>query len=413
MEESYLAEKVNNLSMTGCRRNFTLVGEAVIKDGITTFAMDEKSGKANSDWIYNRLNLAVDCGEKCGMVYAEAMGGYGSERDNVIYVHGKDENGRDDFQERFTIAWEDRFDKETLKEIGDNCFYEAGFEIDKDGKVVFEHFLSEYDLIKYVRANLKNGDKIKVRGELEYQEYQNRVTSKKKIKSIYLVPDAEKEDFQASFLQTILLQKDNAGKLDKDTNSLPVQARVIEYFNNDVNGERVKGYYTLPVSFEYRMNTDKPELIKKIKETLFKVKRDVTKATFEGLFVEGGAVVETKLEDLPDDIQQYVSLNIMTEDEAIKKCAGNGNKIKKMILTKPYIRRVESEDGKGVTPVLMVEERAYKDEDMVPWFITAYKAEQENDDDGDDDYEEENDESVKMDDLDEDEELMKMLNQLD
>ena len=67
--------------------NFTLIGEAVLKNPEYTFKIDERSEK--SDWVYNALNLGVDCGEKFGTVYAEMMGGYGAERQNVIYAHGK------------------------------------------------------------------------------------------------------------------------------------------------------------------------------------------------------------------------------------------------------------------------------------------------------------------------------------
>jgi len=69
--------------------SFMLIGEAKINE--YTYKTDEKSEK--SDWIYNSLNLGVYCGETCGTVYAELMGGYGAERDNVVYVHGKGEDG--------------------------------------------------------------------------------------------------------------------------------------------------------------------------------------------------------------------------------------------------------------------------------------------------------------------------------
>ena len=64
--------------------NFTLIGKAKIND--YTFKIDEKAEK--SDWIYNSMNLGVDCGEKHGTVYAEMLGGYADERENVIYAHG-------------------------------------------------------------------------------------------------------------------------------------------------------------------------------------------------------------------------------------------------------------------------------------------------------------------------------------
>ena len=121
------------LEKKGWANSFVLVGEAKINADYT-YKLDERSEK--SDWVYNSLNLGVDCGDVCGTVYAELMGGYGAERDNVVYVHGKDEDGKDDFENRFTIDWDDRFDEKILESVGDLCFMTVGLEKDKNGKVV-------------------------------------------------------------------------------------------------------------------------------------------------------------------------------------------------------------------------------------------------------------------------------------
>ena len=81
-----------------------LIGEAKLSE--YTFAINKESDK--SDWIYNTMNLGIDCGNG-NVVYADMMGGYGAERDNVIYVHGvkENDNGKtiDDWDNRFEIAW--------------------------------------------------------------------------------------------------------------------------------------------------------------------------------------------------------------------------------------------------------------------------------------------------------------------
>ena len=145
-------------------QNFTLVGEAKVGD--FTFKIDEHSDK--SDWIYNALNLGVDCGEKYGTVYCELMGGYGAGRDNVIYVHGKKDDGKDDFENSYTIDWEDRFDKSVLENIGDLCFMTVGLEKDSKDKTVYSKFLSPYDVIASVHENLTEGMVIRVKGQLKY-----------------------------------------------------------------------------------------------------------------------------------------------------------------------------------------------------------------------------------------------------
>lgn len=65
--------------------SFNLIGAAKITEH--TFKIDEKSEK--SSWIYNLLNLGIDCGEKFGTVFCEMMGGYSEEQAGLIYAHGK------------------------------------------------------------------------------------------------------------------------------------------------------------------------------------------------------------------------------------------------------------------------------------------------------------------------------------
>ena len=120
------------LDKKGWVQTFELIGKACIKD--YTFKIDEHSKK--SDWIYNSINLNVDCGDKYGKVGCELMGGYGAGRNNVIYVHGKDENGGDDFDNRYQIDFDDRFDEDILKDIGELCFIKIGIEKDTKGEVV-------------------------------------------------------------------------------------------------------------------------------------------------------------------------------------------------------------------------------------------------------------------------------------
>ena len=53
------------------------------------------------------------------------MGGYDEKKSYPIYVHGKKDNGQDDYTNQFTIDWDDRFDKKQLEKIGRGCFFTA------------------------------------------------------------------------------------------------------------------------------------------------------------------------------------------------------------------------------------------------------------------------------------------------
>ena len=348
-------------------QTFTLVGEAVVND--YTFKIDQHSDK--SDWIYNQLNLNVNCGDKCGRVSSELMGGYGSERaNNVIYVHGKNEDGSDDFKNQYTIDFVDRFDESILEDIGSTCFINIGLEKDIKGQTVVKKFLTPYDAIAYVHEHLEDGMVINVRGQLRYQIYNGNVQCRKEINSIFL-SKAEPENYRASFVQTFLIDKDSVSKdsVDEDKKRLYINAYVIEKFK-EFNGwdltenGKVKGGIFVPLrkTFEFdlgdRDNSNIVNLINKV----FKVKKGVTQATFLGEFVESGATVTATEDDLTDDIKEMIELGLYTLDEALDTCSTNGARERRMVFTKPQIKNVGDDDNK--VHQLQIFKEQYQEEDL-------------------------------------------------
>lgn len=337
--------------------SFNLIGRPVIND--YTFKIDEKSEKSN--WVYNALNLGVDCGEKYGTVYAEMMGGYSEENENRIYAHGKKDDGSDNFDDQIVVAWEDRFKDEVLEDIGDLSFLTIGLEKTSADKTYYEKFLSAYDAIAYIKEHLTENMVINVRGNLKYSEYNGVVQVRKNITSIALskVDDASK--YKATFVQSVLLDKDSASlkNIDKDKGVMFVDARVLDYVK-EVNGIEVKGQYPYKKQFEFEMNFENEKQCKTIYEKLFKVKKDVSQVTFEGEFVEGGAVVTMTLDDLPDEIRDLVEAGLYTEEEACAKCTANGNRERRMVLKKPMIKLV----GEDKAPVVQKFENRFTEDDL-------------------------------------------------
>ena len=361
-------------------QSFVLVGKACVND--YTFKIDERSNK--SDWIYNMINLDVDCGEKYGKVRCELMGGYGLERDNQkIYVHGKDENGRDDFKNTYQIAFEDRFNEEYLKDIGSLCFLYSGIERDVKEEVAEYKFLHAYDYIKYLSEHLENGMEIRVTGQLRYSVYNGNVQVKKEISKIYF--KREKDDYGATFKQTILINKDSVGKADKDKCIFPVTGFVLEKFkeyngNDLTEGGAVKGGKFVPLRkmFEYEFSPEvEPEALKRALNLMFKVKKGYNQVTYEGVFVEGGAVIKTTYDDLTDEIKELVDSNIYTLEEALAICTENTGKERRMILRKPIIELV-GEEGSKVAQVRKIE-NIYSDEDFMLDYLIAHEEEDEED----------------------------------
>lgn len=353
-----MANEKNVITKSDWVSNFTLIGEAKVND--YTFKIDEHSNK--SSWIYNSMNLGIDCGEKFGTVFADLMGGYSKDRENIIYVHGKDENGNDDFGQTFTVDWEDRLNDEVLESVGDLCFITVGLEKTTTGKTYYKNFLSAYDAIAYAQEHLEDGMVVNVRGRLQYSIYNDNVQVRKTIQSIVLSNVDDSSKYVARFTQSVLLDKDSASlkDVDKDKGVMYVNARVLDYLK-ELNGVEIRGQYPYNVTFEFPMDLTKPDTCKKIYEKLFKVKKNVRQVTFEGEFVEGGAVVQTSWEDVPDDIKDLVEIGVYSKEEALQKCSANGSRERRMLLKKPHIKLV----GDDKTPVIQVFDDKYTEDELV------------------------------------------------
>lgn len=337
--------------------NFNLIGEAKIND--YTFKIDERSEK--SGWIYNSLNLGVDCGEKHGVVYCEMMGGFSDSGNNVIYAHGKNDDGKDDFNEKLQIDWEDRMNDDILESVGDLSFITVGLEKTDKGKMFRKKFLSPYDAIAYIQEYLKDGMKVNVRGTLKYSTYNDKTQVRKNITSIFLSNADSPDKYVARFNQSILLDSDSASlkpeNIDKDKSVMYIDARVLDYVK-EINGHEIKGQYPFRKQFEYQMDFTKPDVCKRIMDKVFKVRKGITQYTFEGIFIEGGAMITATLDDIPDDIKELIEIGVYTEEEALARCSTNGSREQRMVLTKPYIKNTE--DGS----VLQRFDEKYTEEDL-------------------------------------------------
>ncbi len=339
--------------------NFTLIGMPKINEEYT-YKINEHSEKSN--WVYNSMNLGIDCGERHGVIYAEMMGGYGEDRENKIYAHGKKEDGSDDFKKQIIVDWEDRFDDNILEEIGDLSFITIGLETTDKGKTFYKKFLSEYDAIAYVKEHLTEDMVVNVRGNLKYSTYNDVTQVRKTITSIALSKVDDSSKYAAKFTQTVLVDKDSASlkNIDKDKGIMYVDTKVLDYLK-EMNGIEVRGQYPYPKQFEFELNLENEKQCKAILDKLFKVKKGVTQITFEGEFIEGGAVVTATWDDIPDDIKGLVEMGLYDKEEALAKCTANGSRERRMVLKKPVIKLV----GEDKIPVVQKFEERYTEEDLI------------------------------------------------
>ena len=355
--------------------NFTLIGTPKISEDYT-FKIDEKSEKSN--WVYNSLNLGIDCGERHGVIYAECMGGYSEENENKIFAHGKSADGSDDFEAQIIVDWDDRFNDDVLEEIGDLSFITVGLEKTDKGQTFYKKFLSAYDAIAYIKEHLTEDMVVNVKGNLKYSTYNDNVQVRKNITSIVLSKVDDPANYKATFTQTILIDKDSANlkNIDKDKGVLYVDAKVLDFLKEyngvklvNAKGEAKGGQFPYSKQFEFEMDFSNEAQCKKIMEKLFKVKKGITQITFEGEFIEGGAVVTATWDDLPDDIKDFVEMGLYTMEEALAKCTANGSRERRMVLKKPQIKLV----GDDKVPVIQRFEERYTEDDLVLDYLFSNK----------------------------------------
>jgi len=361
------------------KAEFNLIGKAKVSD--FTFKLNTESKKESSDWIYNQMNLGVDCGT-FGVIYADMMSGYGSDRHNVVYVHGKKKNDQgkeiDDFKTMFEIDWDDRLDEDNYEVIGDRCFTTVGLEVDEAGKTVYKKFITVYDAIQYISENIKEDMVVNVKGNIKYSIYNENLQAKKEITSIAL-SKAEPNKFKASFTQSLLLDAGAIGKPDKETMLIPIDAMVLD-FTKEYNGEKIvrtlkngktKEGCNLPLlkTFFVKLTDEREKLTKFLK--LFKTRpKFVTQLTVEGYFTKGDLkTTEVSEKDIPDDIKELIEMGYIDKDEILGKIAfanGGGKKPEQMIISSPHIKFVGTDIK---TPTIEREDKLYTEDDVVPLLI--------------------------------------------
>ena len=290
-------------------------------------------------------------------------------RDNKVYVHGVkvDDNGKnvDDYENTFTIDWDDRNDSSILETIGKGCFITVGIEKDEKGNTFYKDFLTEYDAVQYLSEHLADETVVNVRGVIVYETDGEKVYIKKKINNIAL-SKAESDKFKATFVQTILLDDGSIGKPDKEKNTIPMSVYVVDYIGKPkINGQKieVKKNFAIPVNMEFGIG-ENAELAAKQLSKFFKAKKnEIIEMTVEGNLIEGGSIVNITTDDIPDDIKELIEMGFYSEEEALAKCAvGNTSREKRMIITKPSITYIGEGDNRK--PTVSRDDKKYKPTDL-------------------------------------------------
>lgn len=196
-----------------------------------------KEGFTSTDKPYKALSFFVQT-SPTNRVKVEA---FAMEWDEVTAYSQKDKKSK-------KVKWSKRHDNHgDYKVMGQNLFLEKG----KDGKNQ-RKVLVEWDAFDYIKANLKDGDSVRVTGNPDYQNYENDEGQKKEsvkfaFRSISKIDDIdfESEDFkEVSMFEQEIVATDVM--VDDETKKLLIGAQTITYKGKDtatatfvVDGEKL------------------------------------------------------------------------------------------------------------------------------------------------------------------------------
>lgn len=321
------------------KNSFSLTGK--VKRNDYTFTLRKKS--ESSDYIYSRINLAVDCGDG-NIVYAEMMDGCNPNDGKIIYTRV------DKTFESLEVDWEKRKDSSIISKVSDMSLIRVGIKFDTKGGLFVEKFLSPFDAIDYLDETLEDGTYVTVSGELEYSVYNGETQMKKKIKSIFLTKEDEAHPPKANFIQTFLFEKNYLGQADAETNTLRANAFVPEYINK-ADGITIKKTVLIPKAFDFDLSKFDEAKLRKALPNYFKFKNGYWfEMTIEGTFREGVAIkgLDEVDDSLLDEVSSAMKNDFDLDDEDFKsRKVIAGQRDKRMFFKKPYQQEKTTELADG------------------------------------------------------------------
>lgn len=187
----------------------------------------KREGYTKSDKQYKSLQFFVETSQ-INQVRVEL---FGMERDQVVAYSMKERKSK-------KVNWADRHkDFGDYKVLGTGCYLEVD---PADSSKKLRKVLPEFDAIDYIKANVKDGDFVRINGGIEFSKYENKqgdmVEQKRFVISSITKLDEEIDfgaaDFkeESKFEQEIIISD---LMMDEDTKRLYVNAKVIK-FGGDV-----------------------------------------------------------------------------------------------------------------------------------------------------------------------------------
>lgn len=330
--------------LRGGQATFTLMGNAVVK-GDALKGIQQKDG---STWRHVNSSFGVNTGEG-NTVYARIWGGYKTDNP-ILYKQSAEDN------KFFQIPWAERLKEERIESVAPYDIFRAGFERGEDGKLIVKEFLSEVDFEEYLREHLADGMPVRVRGEVEYSEYNDEINRRYNVQSVFLAESYKNKDGEtvtpepmAQVRQTYLLDDGSLDRgwkreLEKEGSTI-VRAFVPQYLSQQkVGGKYVDFKKTVPLAqaivVKMKDATSEEELKSKQKiiDMFFKVKRDTVREIVLINDINEGYDEATGVE-INKEMQELIDMGVFTEEDIKKQVTIRGNRVSELVFLQPAVTK--------------------------------------------------------------------------
>lgn len=241
----------------------------------------EEKSKNNPDYTYARFTFYLKTNK--GKHRISLMGGFLPT--TKIYGFDQDKN-------QCVINFANRFDKEELEKLSDDSFKTINFPKDSNKESI--KLLSDFDFIREIPEHIKGGEKVRIRGEMSFNEYQDEIQKNFTVKSISILDDIKDYPMEFKLNFSALLDKNSFSNEFTEVEQHMVETKLSTYFYVKKGAEK-KEVYKYPIYF--RCKTSDIGMAKKECKKYFSTDK-VIKIGFVGTLFNGKIMenVETPTE---------------------------------------------------------------------------------------------------------------------
>lgn len=242
----------------------------------------------------------------------------------------------DSNNEKFDVAWEDRFDEEIINQVASYRKYIVDLGEDHGGR---QEFITVYDMIKHLQEHLPSYEgRVVVTGQFTRDWYGKKEMyfSKFRIQNVFAAPEERKSRLMIT--ADLFYNKDSFDDSDYDENKkITLDCYIEQYINKD-EGRKFVPIQVVFSGAKYDMENERHKKLLEYKMKYIKVKnKDMVHIPWEMVLLRGAEEADFDESMLTDAQKEQIELGIKTLDDFKPKGNIYGDRIDEFRLYDPKL----------------------------------------------------------------------------